>query len=66
MEVTDASVEPAPMMGGLLFLVATGPMSDSEPRAKDESWTERMEKACMRPPLKKFPLEILLPVAAEA
>jgi len=43
-EVTDASVEPAPMMGGPFVSGASGPMSDSEPRAKDESWTEEMEK----------------------
>ena len=43
-EVTDASVEPAPMMGGPFVSGGTGPMSDSEPRAKDESWTEEMEK----------------------
>ena len=39
-EVTDASVEPAPMMGGPFVSGGSGPMSDSEPRAKDESWTE--------------------------
>ena len=43
-EVTDASVEPAPMMGGPFVSGGSGPMSDSEPRAKDESWTEEMEK----------------------
>ena len=43
-EVTKASVEPAPMMGGPFVSSNSGPMSDSEPRAKDESWTERKEK----------------------
>ena len=43
-EVTDATVEPAPMMGGPFVSSGSGPMSDSEPRAKDESWTEEMEK----------------------
>ena len=43
-EVTQASVEPAPMMGGPFVSSSTGPVSDSEPRAKDESWTERNEK----------------------
>jgi NADH-quinone oxidoreductase subunit C len=43
-EVTDASVEPAPMMGGPFVASGSGPMSDSEPRAKDESWTEQNEK----------------------
>lgn len=43
-EVTQASVEPAPMMGGPFVSASSGPISDSEPRAKDESWTERKEK----------------------
>jgi NADH-quinone oxidoreductase subunit C len=43
-EVTEASVEPAPMMGGPFVANGSGPMSDSEPRAKDESWTEQNEK----------------------
>jgi NADH-quinone oxidoreductase subunit C len=43
-EVTKASVEPAPMMGGPFVSSNSGSMSDSEPRAKDESWTERKEK----------------------
>ena len=43
-EVTEASVEPAPMMGGPFVSSGSGPMSDSEPRAKDESWTEKSEK----------------------
>lgn len=43
-EVTQASVEPAPMMGGPFVSPSAGQVSDSEPRAKDESWTERNEK----------------------
>ena len=43
-EATDASVEPAPMMGGPFVSPGSGPMSDAEPRAKDESWTEETEK----------------------
>jgi NADH-quinone oxidoreductase subunit C len=43
-EVTQASVEPAPMMGGPFVSSGDGVMSDSEPRAKDESWTEESEK----------------------
>ena len=41
---TDTSVEPAPMMGGPFVSSANGVISDSEPRAKDESWTEKNEK----------------------
>lgn len=43
-EVTQASVEPAPMMGGPFVSSNSGSMSDSEPRAKDESWTEKKGK----------------------
>ena len=43
-EVTNASVDPAPMMGGPFVSTSEGTMSDSEPRAKDESWTEEVEK----------------------
>ena len=43
-EVTGASVEPAPMMGGPFVSSHSGTMSDAEPRAKDESWTEKSEK----------------------
>ena len=43
-EVTEASVEPAPMMGGPFVSPAEGNVSESEPRAKDESWTEEVEK----------------------
>ena len=43
-EVTQAEVEPAPMMGGPFVSAEQGFMSESEPRAKDESWTEKKEK----------------------
>ena len=43
-EATNASVEPAPMMGGPFVSSGDGPMSEAEPRAKDESWTEETEK----------------------
>ena len=43
-EVTKASVEPAPMMGGPFVSSGDGVMSESEPRARDESWTEESEK----------------------
>ena len=46
-EVTNASVDPAPMMGGPFVSSTDGTMSDAEPRAKDESWTEDMEKPLM-------------------
>lgn len=44
-EETGASVKPAPMMGGP-FVASSGEMNltEAEPRAKDESWTERSEK----------------------
>jgi NADH-quinone oxidoreductase subunit C len=42
---TGTSVKPAPMMGGpFVASQALGQMSEAEPRAKDESWTERQEK----------------------
>ena len=40
---TNAKVLPAPMMGGPFVAPAEGPMSQSEPKAKDESWTEKEE-----------------------
>ena len=43
-EVTQANVDPAPMMGGPFVSSGDGMMSESEPRAKDESWTEQSEK----------------------
>ena len=42
--MTEASVEPAPMMGGPFVSSGEGVMSSSEPRALDESWTEESEK----------------------
>jgi NADH-quinone oxidoreductase subunit C len=44
-KVTKATVKPAPMMGGP-FVASTGEMNltEAEPGAKDESWTERKEK----------------------
>ncbi|MEM8868145.1 MAG: NADH-quinone oxidoreductase subunit C [Verrucomicrobiota bacterium] len=42
-ERTDAKVLPAPMMGGPFVSSADGPMSQTEPAAKDESWTEKEE-----------------------
>jgi len=44
-ETTGVSVLPAPMMGGPFTSSGDGPMSQTEPRAKDESWTEKKEKA---------------------
>jgi len=41
---TGASVLPAPMMGGPFVSSGDGPMSQTEPRARDESWTEKKEK----------------------
>ena len=43
-EITGTSVKPAPMMGGPFVSSADGPMSQIEPRARDESWTEQEEK----------------------
>ena len=43
-EVTGADVDPAPMMGGPFVSPGTGRMSNAEPRAKDESWSEDAEK----------------------
>ncbi|PXA03410.1 NADH-quinone oxidoreductase subunit C [Coraliomargarita sinensis] len=43
-EQTKASVIPAPMMGGPFVSSGDGPMSQTEPRARDESWTEKKEK----------------------
>jgi NADH-quinone oxidoreductase subunit C len=42
---TEATVAPAPMMGGP-FVARTGGinLAEAEPRAKDESWTEKKEK----------------------
>ena len=43
-ERTGTQVEPAPMMGGPFVSSADGPMSQTEPRARDESWTESKTK----------------------
>ena len=43
-EVTDAEVLPAPMMGGPFVAPTEGHVSESEPRARDESWTEDAPK----------------------
>lgn len=43
-EATGASVKAAPMMGGPFAAKDAGTMKMREPRAKDESWTERKEK----------------------
>jgi NADH-quinone oxidoreductase subunit C len=43
-ESTQAKVKSAPMMGGPFVSKRTGPMSEAEPRALDESWTEHSEK----------------------
>jgi NADH-quinone oxidoreductase subunit C len=43
-ERTNAKVEAAPMMGGPFVSSADGPMSQTEPNARDESWSEQSEK----------------------
>lgn len=43
-EQTGSSVKPAPMMGGPFHSSQKGPMSEREPRADDESWTEVRER----------------------
>ena len=43
-EITGTSVKPAPMMGGPFVSSAGGPMSQTEPRGRDESWNEQSEK----------------------
>lgn len=47
-EVTGTSVKAAPMMGGPFVSSADGPMSQIEPRGRDESWTEKKEKPARR------------------
>lgn len=42
--VTQAKVEPAPMMGGPFHAPQEGAMSTREPRAADQSWTEASPK----------------------
>ena len=41
---TGARVKPAPYMGGPFVAPSGGPMSKAEPRARDQSWTEKEEK----------------------
>jgi NADH-quinone oxidoreductase subunit C len=41
---TKVSVKAAPMAGGPFVASGHGPMSQSEPRARDESWNEQKEK----------------------
>ena len=41
---TGATVKPAPMMGGPFVADAGHPMDEAEPRAKDQSWTEKQER----------------------
>lgn len=43
-ESTQAKVLPAPMMGGPFVSSGNGPMSQTEPNARDESWTEHNKK----------------------
>ncbi|MFP4156419.1 MAG: NADH-quinone oxidoreductase subunit C [Opitutales bacterium] len=43
-ESTKATLIPAPMMGGPFVSSGNGPMSQTEPQARDESWTEQKEK----------------------
>jgi len=43
-ERTGLRLKPAPMMGGPFHAPQHGAMSDREPRADDESWTEDAEK----------------------
>ena len=45
-EVTQAKVKAAPMMGGPFVASSSGEinLTEAEPRAKDESWTEKFEK----------------------
>lgn len=41
---TDVRVKPAPMAGGPFVASGHGPMSQTEPCARDESWNEQKEK----------------------
>lgn len=43
-EATGVDVLPAPMMGGPFVAPSEGTVAESEPRAKDESWTEETPK----------------------
>jgi NADH-quinone oxidoreductase subunit C len=44
-EHTGLTVQPAPMAGGPFVAAPSGPMSEKEPRALDESWRETNPKA---------------------
>ncbi len=41
---TGAAVRPAPYMGGPFVAATGGTLEQAEPRAKDQSWSERREK----------------------
>ena len=41
---TRAHVQSAPMAGGPFVATPGEPMSEAEPRARDESWSEQREK----------------------
>ncbi len=43
-EETGTRVKPAPYMGGPFVAPGSGTLEEAEPRARDESWTEREEK----------------------
>ena len=43
-EETGARVKPAPYMGGPFVTPRSGTLEEAEPRARDQSWTERQEK----------------------
>jgi NADH-quinone oxidoreductase subunit C len=43
-ERTDLSVKPAPMAGGPFVSSGEGPMSEKEPRGRDQSWREYTPK----------------------
>jgi NADH-quinone oxidoreductase subunit C len=47
-EITNVDVMPAPMMGGPFVAPPQGRVSESEPRARDESWTEDSPKPAKR------------------
>ena len=49
-ESTQAKVIAAPMMGGPFVSSGDGPMSQTEPKAHDESWTEQKEKPVSQSP----------------
>jgi NADH-quinone oxidoreductase subunit C len=57
-EATGGSVKPAPMMGGPFHSSQQGAMSDREPRADDESWTEVREKPELDPDTQDSPRDL--------